>query len=56
MSKGQNRMSWIGRDMAVAALEQHARQRDPLPRRAQAGRAQAVGEIRGIAGHDCSHM
>ena len=39
-------MQAFGRDMAVFALEQQARQRHPLAGRAQAGLAQAGREVR----------
>jgi hypothetical protein len=42
--------------MAVIALEQQARQRHPLSRRAQAGLAQAGGEVETGTGHWQDHM
>jgi hypothetical protein len=43
-------------DVTMAAFEQQARQRHPLPGRAQAGRAQAGGKIGTRRRHCWAHM
>jgi hypothetical protein len=49
-------MQAFGRDMAVLALEQQARQRHPLPGGAQTGLAQADREVGAGTGHCDAHM
>jgi hypothetical protein len=50
------RMQAFSGDMAVASLEQHARQGDPLAGRPQARSPQTVGEIGGGSAHRRRHM
>jgi hypothetical protein len=49
-------MQAFGRDMAVFAFEQQARQGNPLAGGAQTGLAKASGEVGAGTGHCDAHM